>query len=343
MIPKSVLAILVLLLTVPVVEAQRGGRGGQPQVAEEPQEVVSFGPTPASALLVGEKSGGRLVIIDPETLQIVARIPAGGNLHEVAAGGRYAYVGSRWPGITVIDVVEQKFDRAIDPGVLGAFHGLWVANDKLYVGHERSHIVSRYDPATQAFDMAIGTPGGSHLLRVTEDERTMYMPSSAAEAVIVATMDEGARGGWRFATFPGDTRMEGFDISPDGRELWALNMNDSSISVINLETMAFVTKLPFEGGLNNRIRFTKDGRHVLMNELNDNELLVWDAASRAIVKRIDVGAGGEGLFIDPVRPRAYYAVSRGNKLAVIDTSTLTLVGEIPDLDNPDGMAWYTAD
>jgi len=342
--PTTLVTVVALVLTATAVEAQRGGRAaGQAQAPEEPQEVVSFGPTPRQALLVGEKSGGRLVIIDPETLEIVARIPAGGNLHEVAADSRYAYVGSRWPGITTIDLVEQRFDRAIDPGALGSFHGLWVANGKLYVGHERSNIVSRYDPVSRTFDMALGTPGGSHLLRVTEDERTMYMASSGAEQVIVAQADENARAGWRFTTFPGDTRMEGFDISPDGRELWALNMNDSSISVINLDAMQFVTRLPFEGGLNNRIRFTKDGRYVLMNELNGTEMLVWDTATRTITRRIDVGAGGEGIFIDPVRPRAYYAVSRGNKLAVIDTTSLTLVKEIPDLDNPDGMAWYAAD
>ena len=80
----------------------------------------------------------------------------------------------------------------------------------------------------------------------------------------------------------------------------------------------------------------------MMNELNGNELLVWDVATRAIVKRIDVGGGGEGIFMDPDRPRAYYAVSRANKLAVIDTNTMTVIKEIPDLINPDGMAWYQA-
>jgi hypothetical protein len=31
-----------------------------------------------------------------------------------------------------------------------------------------------------------------------------------------------------------------------------------------------------------------------------------------------------------------------NKLAVIDTSTMAVIKEIPDLINPDGMAWYFA-
>ena len=54
------------------------------------------------------------------------------------------------------------------------------------------------------------------------------------------------------------------------------------------------------------------------------------------------GGGGGGIFIDPERPRGYYAVSRGNKLAVVDTSSMTVIKEIPYLENPDGMAWYVA-
>jgi hypothetical protein len=328
------LAILVTFLSAAAANAQQG--------PTQPLEAVSYGPTPNTALLVGEKSGGRLAIIDPETLEVVARIQAGLNLHEVATDGRYAYVGSQWPGITVLNLREQRLERSIDTGVLGSFHGLWVADGKLYVGHERSHIVSRYDPETQEFDMAVGVPGGSHMLQVSPDGTTMYMASSASRQAIIAELDPGPRGVWRFTTFPGDTRMEGLDVSPDGRELWVLNMNQKSISVIDLEARELVATLPFEGGLNNRIRFTADGRHVLMNELNGNELLVWDAATRAIVHRIDVGGGGEGILIDPERPRAYYAVSRADKLVVIDTSTMTVIKEIPDLINPDGMAWYEA-
>jgi len=326
--------VLAMLVSATALQAQ--------PAADETQEVVSFGPTPATALLVGEKSGGRLAIIDPESLEVVARIPAGNNLHEVATDGRYAYVGSAWPGITVIDVQNQRFDRSIDTGVLGSFHGLWVTNGKLYVGHERNHIVSRYDPETRQFDMALGVPGGSHIIHVTPDESTIYMASSASQQIVIAQASSTGRGGWTFTTFPGDTRMEGFDITPDGRELWAINMNAKSITVVNLESMEVVATLPFEGGLNNRIRFTQDGRYALMNELNGNELMVWDVATRQIAHRIDVGGGGEGIFIDPERPRAYYAVSRANKVAVIDTNTLTVIKEIPDLINPDGMAWYVA-
>lgn len=331
--------ISLLLLGSQPLLAQGGNRAVDPD-----SPVVSYGPTPREALLVGEKDAGRLVIIDPETLEIVARIPAGGNLHELATDGRYVYIGSNLPGITVVDVLEQKRVESIDISAFGDRHAITFAGSHLYIGHETQRLISRYDPATKKFDEVIGLPGGSHMLLVTPDEQHIFTASSNSQviAIIDRVTNERGRKNLVYTTFPGDTRMEGMALSPDGTEFWALHMNAKKISVINVPEKKLVDTIPFEGGLNNRIKFTADGKYVLMNELQGNELRVWDVATRKDVKRIDVGAGGEGIFIDPVRPRAYYTVSSGNKLVVIDTNTMTVIKEIPDLQNPDGMDWFKA-
>jgi YVTN family beta-propeller protein len=48
--------------------------------------------TPANALLVPAKHDGTLAIVDPSSLQVIARIPAGKDPHEVIAssGGKTA-------------------------------------------------------------------------------------------------------------------------------------------------------------------------------------------------------------------------------------------------------------
>jgi DNA-binding beta-propeller fold protein YncE len=333
------LLISIFLLQSQTLHAQGGSRAVDPD-----SPVVSFGPTPKQALLVGEKDAGRLVIIDPETLEIVARIPAGGNLHELATDGRYVYIGSNLPGITVIDAIAQKRVESIDISAFGDRHAIVFAGSHLYVGHETQRLISRYDPATKEFDEVIGLPGGSHMLLVTPDEQRIFTASSNGSiiAIIDRVSNERGQKNLVFTTFPGDTRMEGMALSPDGNEFWALHMNAKKISIINVPEKKLVSTISFEGGLNNRIKFTKDGKYVLMNELQGNELRVWDVNTRKEVKRIDVGAGGEGIFIDPVRPRAYYTVSAGNKLVVIDTNTMTVIKEIPDLQNTDGMDWFIA-
>ena len=337
-------SFLLLLIPLFLIGSQPLFAQGNSRAVEPDSPIVSFGPTPREALLVGEKDAGRLVIIDPETLEIVARIPAGGNLHELASDGRYVYIGSNLAGITVVDVMEQKRVDPIDISAFGDRHAITFAGSHLYIGHETNRLISRYDPASKKFDEVIGLPGGSHMLLITPDEQRIFTASSNGQVIAIIDRVSNSRGqkGLAFTTFPGDTRMEGMALSPDGNEFWALHMNAKKLSIINVAEKKLVSTISFEGGLNNRIKFTKDGKYVLMNELQGNELRVWDVATRTEVKRIDVGAGGEGIFIDPLRPRAYYTVSKGNKLVVIDTNTMTVIKEIPDLQNPDGMDWFRA-
>ncbi len=341
---KKSSCFLLVLISLSLLEVQPILAQSENRAVDPDSPVISFGNTPKQALLLGEKAAGRLVIIDPETLEIVARIPAGENLHELAADGRFVYIGSNLPGITVVDVMGQKRVERIDISAFGDRHAITFAGKHLYIGHETNRLISRYDPETKTIDEVIGTPGGSHMLLVTPDEQRIFTASSNGSviSIIDRVTNERGRKNFRFTNFPGDTRMEGMALSPDGTEFWALHMHAKEISIINVPEMKLVSTISFEGGLNNRIKFTKDGKYVLMNELQGNELRVWDVATRKEVKRIDVGAGGEGIFIDPVRPRAYYAVSAGNKLVVIDTNTWKVIKEIPDLQNPDGMDWFIA-
>jgi len=161
-----------------------------------------------------------------------------------------------------------------------------------------------------------------------------------APAVPGAGRSGGGRGGATITTYPSGAGVEGFDVSPDGKEFWAVNVRDKSITIVNLEEKRVVDTIALPTTYSNRLRFTLDGQYVLVSELQGPEMVVYDARTRREVKRIDVGAGGEGIFMDPDGTRAYYAVSRGGKVAVIDTKKLEVIKEIPDLANPDGMAWY---
>jgi DNA-binding beta-propeller fold protein YncE len=57
-------------------------------------QIASAQPTPKRALLALSKRDHMLVIVDPATLQVVARAPVGPDPHEViaSADGRKAYV-----------------------------------------------------------------------------------------------------------------------------------------------------------------------------------------------------------------------------------------------------------
>ncbi|MBX2820926.1 MAG: PQQ-binding-like beta-propeller repeat protein [Rhodothermaceae bacterium] len=300
--------------------------------------------TPNPALLVGEKSGAALAIVDPVSLEIIAHVPANPNPHEVATDGVYAYVSnSGATTITVIDLVKQEQVEGIDLHPIGPIHSLEMAAGKLYFANEPARTISRYDPVSKRIDWVLGTGiPRMHMIAVSEDAKRIFATSISGRlaAIIERPSDFGGRSSdWTITTIPTGPRAEGLDVSPDGQELWVTNVNDSTVSIIDINAKKEIDKLDLPTAFSNRLKFTLDGRYVFVAELQGNQIVVLDASTRKQVKRIDVGGGSEGILMAPDGERVFVAVSRANKVVVIDLDSLEIVGEVPGLINPDGMAW----
>ena len=86
--------------------------------------------TPGRSLLALSKTNHTLAIVDPVTLNIIARIPVGEDPHEVVSSsdGNTAYVciygGGSLHEINVIDLVAQKPLRNIDTRPLFGPHDI---------------------------------------------------------------------------------------------------------------------------------------------------------------------------------------------------------------------------
>jgi len=89
----------------------------------------------------------------------------------------------------------------------------------------------------------------------------------------------------------------------------------------------------------NRVKFTPDGRLVLISDLETGDLVVLETASRKEVKRLNLGRGVAGILIVPDGSTAYVAVSTESQVAVVDLKTLSVTGRIATGKGPDGMAW----
>ena len=134
--------------------------------------------------------------------------------------------------------------------------------------------------------------------------------------------------------------VEGFDVSPDGRELWAANADDGTVSIIDIASKKVIATLTFPGTvLANRLRFTPDGKTVLISYLRSGELIAIDAASRKLIKQLKVDSGAAGILLSPDGATAYVGVGRDNKVVAVDVKTMTIAREIPTGKGPDGMAW----
>jgi DNA-binding beta-propeller fold protein YncE len=89
----------------------------------------------------------------------------------------------------------------------------------------------------------------------------------------------------------------------------------------------------------NRLKFTPDGKLVLISDLGTGDLLVLDASTRAERKRINLGHGIAGVLVTPDSSRAYVAATGDNNVAVVNLANLTVEGRLHPGNGPDGMAY----
>ncbi len=317
--------------------------------------IANAASTPPNALLVLEKAQNTLVIVDPVSLTIVARVPVGNDPHEVSVSddGKTAYISNYSGGstIAVVDLVGQKALAPIELGSLRSPHGLDFAGGKLFFTAEGAKVVGRYDPATQKIDWVMGTgQDRTHMVVVSRDLKTVFTSnvSSATVSVIEqrAPGPPGGKGGppgrrgpdWSITNVAVGRGSEGFDLSPDGKELWVANAQDSTISVIDVGSKKAVQTLPSTKSAN-RLKITLDGKYVFVSDLGGNDLLVIDAATRKEYKRIAMPASSEGLLMAPDGLHAYTTLNSRDAVAVIDLKTWTVTGEVKTGRGPDGLAW----
>ena len=309
------------------------------------------------SILALSKADHTLAIVDPVTLNIIARIPVGTDPHEVVASadGKTAYVsiygGGSLHELNVIDLVAKKPLTNIDTRPLFGPHGLTFANGKVWFSAEGSKSVGSYDPITGKLDWSMGTgQDRTHMIYVTDDGKKIYTTniSSGTVSILVDTLIPPGRSApagakpredWIQMVIPVTRGSEGFDVSPDNNELWTASAEDGTISIIDLATKKLATKIDAKVLGANRLKFTLDGKMVFIASLQSGELTIYDTRSHTELKRLKIGHGAAGILMDPDGSRAFVACSPDNYVAIIDLKTLEVTRHIDVGGVPDGLAW----
>ncbi len=309
------------------------------------------------SILALSKADHTLAIVDPVTLNIIARIPVGTDPHEViaSADGKTAYVsiygGGSLHELNVIDLVAKKPLTNIDTRPLFGPHGLTFANGKVWFSAEGSKSVGSYDPITGKLDWSMGTgQDRTHMIYVTDDGKKIYTTniSSGTVSILVDTLIPPGRSAptgakpredWIQTVVPVTRGSEGFDVSPDNIELWTASAEDGTISIIDLAAKKLTTKIDAKVLGANRLKFTLDGKMVFIASLQSGELTIYDTRSHTELKRLKIGHGAAGILMDPDGSRAFVACSPDNYVAIINLKTLEVAGHIDVGGVPDGLAW----
>jgi YVTN family beta-propeller protein len=144
---------------------------------------------------------------------------------------------------------------------------------------------------------------------------------------------------WNQTVIPVGKGDEGFDVTPDGRELWTADAQDGTISIVDIVGRKVTATLNAKIQSANRLKFTLDGKYALITLLGGGDLIVYDVATRKEFKRIKIGHGAAGILMQPDGARAYIGCTPDNYVAVIDLKTLEVAGHIDVGGEPDGLAW----
>jgi len=326
--------------------------------------------TPKEALLVLSKGNHTLAIVDPVSLKVIATAPSGPDPHEViaTADGKLAFISNYGFGeyntLSVMDLITQKALPAVDLGPLRGPHGLQVVGGKVWFTAEAAKVIGSYDPVAKKVDWVLGTgQNRTHMLIVSQDMQRIVTANVSSGTMSIIEKTEvrmgpppgappnggGGSGGpppgmrqrkdWDEIVVKVGNGPEGFDISPDGKEIWVANAQDGTVSILDFAAKKVIQTLQANVRGANRLKFTLDGKRVLISTLGGPDVTVLDAATRREVKRIPVGRGAAGILMQPDGLRAFVACTPDDYVAIIDLKSMEVTGKIDAGKGPDGLAW----
>jgi YVTN family beta-propeller protein len=359
---KTRVSLVLTIVCAAAVLAAQGQPAGTLLVLAKSDQTLSV-VDPATLKVLGRIPSG------PDPHEVVA-----------SSDGRVAYISNYNGGvnlITVIDLVAMKPMPPIDLGPLRAPHGLTFTGGKLWFTAEAAKAIGSYDPATSKVDWILGTgQNRTHMIFVSSDlSRIVTSNVSSATMTIIEKTAGGGRGGrggpppgtpdrggappaatpgrsagpggrggqmdWNEIVVPVGRGAEGFDVSPDGTQIWAANAQDGTVSIIDVASKTVTDTLAANVNGANRLKFTPDGKLVLVSTLGGPELAIIDAATKRDVKRLKIGRGAAGIEMQPDGARAFVACTPDDNVAVIDLKTLEVIARIEAGRQPDGLAWTT--
>jgi YVTN family beta-propeller protein len=305
-----------------------------------------------SALLILANEDNTLLIVNPASLKVTGKLPVGPDPHEVIAltDGTTAYIsnygGGLYNTLTVVDLPARKVLPTVDLGALRGPHGLVFVGGRVWFTAEAAKAIGSYDPATKRVDWIVGTgQNRTHMIYVFPDLNEIVTTNVSSASVSIIEKIGGApgtgpsSGDWNVTAVPVSRGSEGFDVTPDGKEIWVANADDGTVSIIDVASKKVIDTLAADVKGANRLKFTLDGKLAFISSLSKPDVTVLDRVTRKQVKRIKVGDGAAGILMQPDGSRAYVACSPDGYVAVIDLRSLEVVGRIEAGHGPDGLAW----
>lgn len=317
--------------------------------------VVAVPASACDALWVGNKAADTVWRLALEDGRRLGGIDSGPGPHEIAIapGGGTALVtnyGHGVPGnsVTLIDLASGERSGIIELDRHRRPHGVRFLPDgrRAVVTTEHSGALLVVDAGARRVERAIAVGDGTgHMVALSHDGRTAYVTKIAAGTLSRVDLESGNKTHEQ----PSGKGAEGVAVAVDGT-IWVSNRAEDTVTVHDPDTLAVRETLDSKG-FPIRVAFTGDGRHALVTNARAATLVVFDASTRKRVATVDLAPSGTaynetllgrdalpiGVVADPVRPRAYVAISGADRIAVVDTLAWKVVGYWKTGREPDAL------
>ncbi len=307
-------------------------------------------------LIVANRAGGSISLIDLPTGLEIARLPIGPTIpHEtaVSADGRFALTAEYGPNsapgrhVVLIDVVGAEIVARIDLGPNSRPHSVLFHPDGRHAvaTMQDSDQIAVIDLTSLRVVQTYPTGGREgHMVRLSPDGSRAYVTSRGAQGTLSVIFLDADRPPVVIDTGLG---AEGISVSPDGREVWVANRQEETISVIDTESLKVVAEIPSRPYAG-RVEIGANGLAVAPNGGGGGEpvpqyLRMFDVAKRAFVAEVALhdtpGDGNFGVLI-----HGNWAFVGDPDDRTIRLFNMTNLQEPPVVlatahESPDGLAW----
>jgi YVTN family beta-propeller protein len=305
-------------------------------------------------LLVANRSGGSISLIDLPTNTEIARLPIGPVIpHEMAVSpdGRWAITGEYGtadnPGrhLVVIDVAAAEIASRIDLGPDSRPHSMLFLSDnrRVVATMEQSDLLALVD-IVEGEVLRTWPTGGrdGHMVRLSPDGSRAYVASRGGEGTLSVIWLNEDRPPEVIGTGEG---AEGIAVSPNGDSIWVANRDEQTISIVDADTLEVTATIA--GPATNRIEFLPNGQAVIPGgssaDISVRYVTFYDEGTTEVVRRLELpgsSAPGTGVRLLAANDLLFLADSALNEISMLDPASGSSPERIAiNTDNPDGMAW----
>jgi YVTN family beta-propeller protein len=172
------------------------------------------------------------------------------------------------------------------------------------------------------------------MLAPTPDDRKIYVANIEGGSISIIDRIAGA-----VQTLPFRQGAIGVDCSPDEREVWVSSTSENVIAVVDNATGKITATFDSQGQSPVRVKFTPDGKRVLVVHGKSKELSVFDSAKRRLITAIKLAESPKVITLSSDGRRAYLTNPSAHQVTVVDLAANRVLATFAVGKTPDGIAW----